>query len=73
MERRAVSLPFTAVARTTAMLGLLTVSAIGGAAGAADAPARPPVATSRPVESSYFGTVVRDDYQWLEEDRKSVV
>jgi len=33
----------------------------------AAAPAEPPAAEKRAVESRYFGTVVRDDYQWLED------
>src|SRR6185369_14575433 len=67
MERRAASLPFAAVARAAAMFGLLTTLAVGAPAGAAEAPAKPPVATSRPVENRYFGSVVRDEYQWLED------
>jgi len=67
MERRAASLPCAAVARTAALLAALAWAAMGGLARAADAPAKPPVATSRPVENRYFGTDVRDDYQWLED------
>jgi prolyl oligopeptidase len=30
-------------------------------------PEKPPAAPRRPVEQHYFGTTVRDDYQWLED------
>jgi prolyl oligopeptidase len=34
---------------------------------AATAPRKPPAAAKRPLENRYFGTTVRDDYQWMED------
>jgi prolyl oligopeptidase len=48
----------------------LAVSFVAAFAGpparAAGPPAKPPVAARHPVESRYFGTTVRDEYQWME-------
>ena len=46
--------------------GLIVLLAAAAPARAAEAPAKPPAAERRPVEDRYFGSPVRDDYQWME-------
>jgi prolyl oligopeptidase len=57
----------SAPAWTAVISGALAMILPGAPAGAATAPAAPPVAEKRPVETSYFGVPVTDDYQWLED------
>src|SRR5262245_9002570 len=52
--------------RTTPLVYAITVALLALRASAA-APEKPPAAAVRPVEAQYFGTTVRDDYQWLED------
>ena len=58
--------------RRTFPISLVTAATLGMAmvastASSASITATPPAATKHPVENRYFDTVVRDDYQWMEE------
>lgn len=47
---------------------IVTCGGLAAGAGAATpAPTRPPVAPRHPVENRYFGTTIRDDWQWMED------
>jgi prolyl oligopeptidase len=65
--------PWPAVARAAVLLAWLAMPAPGGPAGTAPVPAKAPVADPRPVENHYFDTVVRDEYQWLEDRSEPAV
>ena len=64
MSRGKPSHPSSALASAGALLAALAMPAVNALAAA---PAGPPVADRRPIETRYFGTTVRDDYQWLED------
>ena len=56
-DRWTPSRSLRAVAGTAALIVSIAAAATAGA----------PVAPTRPVDNRYFGDVVRDDYQWLED------
>jgi len=59
------SFPWSTRSRAVAVAGGLVLIAVAHPALAASPPA-PAAADKRPAEARYFGTTVRDDYQWME-------
>ncbi|HEY6195614.1 MAG TPA: prolyl oligopeptidase family serine peptidase [Candidatus Eisenbacteria bacterium] len=69
MERQQRIARVAAAAVVIALVASLVSDFVTASARAASAPPRPPAATKRSVEHRYFGTTVRDDYQWMEDWR----
>ena len=72
MTRWLSSRALFAVIPHAGIAGALVLCSLAGSARAAT-PASPPSAAKRPVEQHYFGTTVRDDYQWMEDWSDPVV